>query len=156
MNELTIPLKNNSKTPLYEQIYQYIKLNIQSGHLSYGEKLPSTRALSKHLTVSRSTVELAYEQLLSEGYIESEPCRGFFVAQIEELYHLNKEKEVPHCLLYTSCIRGMRESSGVLWKSLWWQHSLAISCSLIISGICFPEIREGWRCLMFLLSLIHI
>lgn len=94
MNELTIPLKNNSKTPLYEQIYQYIKLNIQSGHLSYGEKLPSTRALSKHLTVSRSTVELAYEQLLSEGYIESEPCRGFFVAQIEELYHLNKEKEV--------------------------------------------------------------
>ena len=41
MNELTIPLKNNSKTPLYEQIYQYIKLNIQSGHLSYGEKLPS-------------------------------------------------------------------------------------------------------------------
>lgn len=65
MNELTIPLKNNSKTPLYEQIYQYIKLNIQSGHLSYGEKLPSTRALSKHLTVSRSTVELAYEQLLS-------------------------------------------------------------------------------------------
>ena len=52
MNELTIPLKNNSKTPLYEQIYQYIKLNIQSGHLSYGEKLPSTRALSKHLTVS--------------------------------------------------------------------------------------------------------
>ena len=99
MNELTIPLKNNSKTPLYEQIYQYIKLNIQSGHLSYGEKLPSTRALSKHLTVSRSTVELAYEQLLSEGYIESEPCRGFFVAQIEELYHLNKEKEVPQAPL---------------------------------------------------------
>ena len=33
-------------------------------------------------------MELAYEQLLSEGYIESEPYRGYFVAQIEELYHL--------------------------------------------------------------------
>lgn len=95
MNELTIPLKSNSKIPLYEQIYDYIKLDIQKGKLLYGEKLPSTRALSRYLTVSRSTVELAYEQLLSEGYIESEPCRGFFVAQIEGLYHLKEEKESP-------------------------------------------------------------
>lgn len=92
MNELTINLKSDSKTPLYEQIYEYIKEDIQSGRIPYGEKLPSTRALSKYLEVSRSTVELAYEQLLSEGYIESEPYRGFFVAQIEDLYHLKREK----------------------------------------------------------------
>lgn len=92
MNELTINLKTNSKIPLYEQIYDYIKSDIQNGRIPYGEKLPSTRALSKHLEVSRSTVELAYEQLLSEGYIESEPYRGFFVAQIEELYHLKPVK----------------------------------------------------------------
>ena len=47
----------------------------------------------KHLEVSRSTVELAYEQLLSEGYIESAPYRGFFVAQIDELYQLKKEEK---------------------------------------------------------------
>ena len=88
MNELTINLKTDVKTPLYEQIYAYIKTDIQSGRIPRGEKLPSTRALAKHLEVSRSTVELAYEQLLSEGYIESEPYRGYFVAQIEELYHL--------------------------------------------------------------------
>ncbi|MGN1193050.1 MAG: PLP-dependent aminotransferase family protein [Dorea sp.] len=93
MNELTINLKNHSKIPLYEQIYDYIKSNIQTGRIPYGEKLPSTRALSKHLEVSRSTVELAYEQLLSEGYIESAPYRGFFVAQIDELYHLERGKE---------------------------------------------------------------
>lgn len=92
MNELTINLKTDSKIPLYEQIYEYIKGDIQSGRIPYGEKLPSTRALSKHLEVSRSTVELSYEQLLSEGYIESEPYRGFFVAQIEDLYHLKKQK----------------------------------------------------------------
>lgn len=92
MNELTMNLKTHSKNPLYEQIYNYIKSDIQNGKIAYGEKLPSTRALAKHLEISRSTVELAYEQLLSEGYIESEPYRGFFVAQIEELYHLQKGK----------------------------------------------------------------
>lgn len=93
MNELTMNLRTDSKTPLYEQIYHYIKSDIQSGRIPKGEKLPSTRALSRYLEVSRSTVELAYEQLLSEGYIEAQPYRGFFVAQIEGLYHIGGEKE---------------------------------------------------------------
>lgn len=88
MNELTINLQPKSETPLYEQIYQYIKKDIQSKRIQSGEKLPSTRSLSKYLEVSRSTVELAYEQLLSEGYVEAEPCRGYFVAQIDDLYQI--------------------------------------------------------------------
>ncbi len=36
-------------------------------------------------------MDLAYEQLLSEGYIESKPYRGFFVAQIEGMYRLERE-----------------------------------------------------------------
>ena len=96
MNELTLNIKSNSRTPLYEQIYQYIKTEIRDGRIIYGEKLPSTRALSRHLEVSRSTIELAYEQLVSEGYIETVPCRGYFVAQIDELYHLKKvDTKVP-------------------------------------------------------------
>ena len=43
------------------------------GGFPQGKKLPSTRSLAKYLEVSRSTVELAYEQLESEGYIESLP-----------------------------------------------------------------------------------
>lgn len=93
MNELTINLKPKSQMPLYEQIYQYIKENIIAGRLPYKEKLPSTRQLARHLEVSRSTVELAYEQLLSEGYIEAEAYRGYYVAQIEGLYHLSQERE---------------------------------------------------------------
>lgn len=96
MNELTLNIKSNSEIPLYEQIYQYIKTEIRDGRIGYGEKLPSTRALSKHLEVSRSTIELSYEQLVSEGYIETVPCRGYFVAQIDELYHLKKvDTKVP-------------------------------------------------------------
>ena len=64
MYELTMNLRTDKKTPLYEQIYSFIKHDIQSGRIACGEKLPSTRALAKHLEVSRSTAALADEQLL--------------------------------------------------------------------------------------------
>lgn len=88
MYELTIHLKAGSKIPLYEQIYRYIKSEIQEGRIASGEKLPSTRVLSRHLEVSRSTVEMAYEQLLSEGYIEARACRGYYAARLDGLYRL--------------------------------------------------------------------
>lgn len=94
MQELTIPLTPKSKTPLYEQIYTYIKQDIQTGRIRAKEKLPSTRSLSACLEVSRSTVDLAYEQLLSEGYIESLPCKGYYACQIEALYHFQESKAV--------------------------------------------------------------
>lgn len=86
MLELMIPLDSDSRKPLYEQIYDYIRVHISDGKISYGEKLPSTRLLAKHLQVSRSTVELAYGQLFSEGYIESEPNRGYYAGDISGLY----------------------------------------------------------------------
>ena len=43
--------------------------------------------------MSRSTVDLAYEQLVSEGYLESVPCKGYFVCEIEGLYRLDEKKE---------------------------------------------------------------
>ena len=94
MNELTINLNAKLNIPLYEQIYQYIKEDISTGRMACGEKMPSTRALAQHLQVSRSTIELAYEQLLSEGYIESVPCKGFFVCDLDGLYLQNHEKDI--------------------------------------------------------------
>lgn len=97
MNELTIPLREDGKEHLYQQIYSYMKTEIQKGNLSAGQKLPSTRALAQHLQISRSTVDFAYGQLLSEGYIESVPYKGHFVCEITKLYRQTavsrKEKE---------------------------------------------------------------
>lgn len=93
MTELMIHLDANSKKPLYEQIYDYIRLHIADGKISFGEKLPSTRFLSKYLQISRSTVELAYSQLLSEGYIESKPSRGYYASDISGLYFGKKQKQ---------------------------------------------------------------
>lgn len=92
MNELTINLEAATRQPLYEQIYEYLKSEIQKGNLSSEEKLPSTRALANHLQVSRSTIDVAYEQLIAEGYIYAVPCKGYFVNRIEGLYYMENKK----------------------------------------------------------------
>lgn len=94
MNEITMNLDASAKMPMYEQIYQYIKTEIQKQHIKSQERLPSTRALAAHLQVSRSTVDLAYEQLLSEGYIVSIPCKGYYVSQIDGLYDLKNTERI--------------------------------------------------------------
>lgn len=88
MNEIMIDLQGGAKAPLYQKIYDHLKKEITCGAISKGTRIPSTRLLAKQLMVSRSTVEMAYEQLLAEGYIKSEACRGFFVCDITELYQL--------------------------------------------------------------------
>lgn len=85
VNVLSIHLNPQSKIPMYEQIYNYIKEEIKAGKLPCHYKLPSTRNLSTVLQVSRNTVDMAYSQLVSEGYIESIPKSGYYVAMASEL-----------------------------------------------------------------------
>ncbi len=89
--ELMIPFKSQSGQPLYEQIYEYIKEEIRKGSLKSGVKLPSTRVLAENLKVSRSTTQMAYEQLVAEGYIETVPCKGYFVLTIDALMEVEPE-----------------------------------------------------------------
>ncbi|MDA1570283.1 PLP-dependent aminotransferase family protein, partial [Bacillus cereus] len=81
--DLNIPLMLQSKTPIYLQIYEYMKREISQGSLRAGTRLPSHRNLAMQLNVSRITVESAYQQLLAEGYVESKPKRGIFVAEVD-------------------------------------------------------------------------
>ena len=80
---LTYELKKSSGVPLYEALYRCIRGDILSGALRPGEKLPSKRALAENLEVSKITVEAAYSQLLSEGYICSKEKVGYFVETVE-------------------------------------------------------------------------
>lgn len=91
MYDMTIQLQSDSDKCLYEQIYEHIKQEIREGKLLAGERLPSTRSLAEYLQVARSTVEYAYDQLLSEGYIEAKPYRGYFVCPMEELLQLEDD-----------------------------------------------------------------
>lgn len=49
--------------------------------MSIGEQLPSVRTLAEQLTVNPNTVARAYAELTTEGVIESQQGRGFFVAK---------------------------------------------------------------------------
>ena len=80
---LTYELKKAPGMPLYESLYRSIRADILSGRLAPGQKLPSKRALCANLKVSKITVEGAYNQLLSEGYIRSEEKVGYFVEAVE-------------------------------------------------------------------------
>ena len=79
---LTYSFENRGGQSLYEYLYNCIKQDILSFRLTPDEKLPSKRALSKHLDISTITVEAAYGQLMAEGYIYSVPKSGFFVSHI--------------------------------------------------------------------------
>ena len=77
---MELVLNINGTTPLHRQIYDQIRQSILSGRLSPGQRLPASRPLAQSLQVSRATVNLSYEQLLSEGYLETRPGAGTFVA----------------------------------------------------------------------------
>lgn len=80
---LTYELKKKPGVPLYEGLYRCIRQDILTGKLRPGEKLPSKRALAAHLELGKITVEAAYAQLLSEGYIRSQEKVGYFVEDVE-------------------------------------------------------------------------
>ena len=64
---LTYNFERNSKAPLYEQLYDFIKSDIISGKIKGGDKLPSKREFAAHLGISKVTVEASYGALIDEG-----------------------------------------------------------------------------------------
>ena len=81
---LTYTFDEKKSAPLYEQLYRFIKGDICSGTLRPGEKLPSKRALARHLHLGIITVQNAYAQLAVEGYIVTRERSGYFVAELDD------------------------------------------------------------------------
>ena len=77
----SMPVDSRSAAPLYRQLYERVRNSILQGRLAPGTRLPSSRALSNELNLSRNTVILAYEQLLAEGYVEGKTGAGTFVSR---------------------------------------------------------------------------
>ena len=87
--DLAIALDNNTAIPLHQQLYEELRRAILSGRLLPRQRIPSTRSLAKSLGISRTTVTSCYEQLLSEGYLETIVGSGTYVcAQLpDDLLH---------------------------------------------------------------------
>jgi GntR family transcriptional regulator/MocR family aminotransferase len=76
---LSFTLDRRSPVPLHRQIYSQWREGILTGRFRSGEKVPSTREFSAALSIARTTVTAAYEQLVAEGYFESSQGAGTFV-----------------------------------------------------------------------------
>lgn len=77
---MNIIISNSSNVPIYEQIKEQIKNKIVSNELKSGDLLPSIRSLAKDLRISVITTKSAYEELEREGYVETVPGKGTYVA----------------------------------------------------------------------------
>jgi len=80
MAGMEIPLNRSNTIPLFRQIEPHLERLITDGVLVPGVKLPATRELAQRLGVSRSTVALAYEELVARGVLRAHVGQGTFVA----------------------------------------------------------------------------
>ncbi len=77
-------LNYRDSRPIYEQIQDGLRKLIVTGALRPDEKLPSVRAMAMELAINPNTIQRAYGELETEGYIYSIPGKGSFVAAVKE------------------------------------------------------------------------
>lgn len=113
---MNIIISNSNGKPIYEQIVAQIKQLIMTDVLKEGDALPSMRALAKDLRISVITTKRAYEELESEGFIETMTGKGSFVAgRNKELIMEEKYRQVEELLTKACEISRM---SGIAYEEM--------------------------------------
>ena len=79
--DLPLSLDGGAARSLQARVYERLRRDILDGRFQPGARLPSSRALARSLRLSRTTVVLAYEQLVAEGYLETRAASGTYVAR---------------------------------------------------------------------------
>lgn len=87
-----IILNSYDPRPIYEQLMERLRQLILTGSLPAGEKLPSVRELAAELSINPNTIQRAYRELESEGYIYSVPGKGSFAAALSAVSGARREK----------------------------------------------------------------
>ena len=90
---LTYSFENIEGT-LYEYVYNCIKNDIVEGNIKPGDKLPSKRSFARNNGVSTITIQNAYDQLASEGYIYAIQKKGYYVSDISDINVLPKDSRI--------------------------------------------------------------
>lgn len=83
---------------LQAQVRESVVAGVLAKRILPGTRLPSTRKLADYLGISRITVSLAYQELVSQGYLESSERSGYRIAETAPLARLRaaaREGEEP-------------------------------------------------------------
>lgn len=118
---LSIHIDRCSTQSLRMQIYDRIKQMILTGQLSPGARLPSTRVMASEMRIARSTVANAFDQLQSEGYIESRVGSGSYITSVipDLLLNANAELSLHPPASTRPSARGARIEQATADLSLW-------------------------------------
>src|SRR5690242_7717624 len=76
-----IQIEKGSERPVYLQLTDAVISEIKCGILKPGTKMPGTRTMSESLKLNRQTVVKAYDELYSQGWLESIVSKGTFVSR---------------------------------------------------------------------------
>lgn len=87
-----ITLNPRDGRPIYEQIKENFRRLIITGAMAEGEKMPSVRQLAASLTINPNTIQRAYAELESEGYLVSYAGKGSFVAYSNEAAAIRRQQ----------------------------------------------------------------
>src|SRR5260221_4681964 len=144
------PIARRSDSPIYRQIAEQIRLQISDGRLPAGSRLPTVRELASTLHITRLTVQNAYRDLQSGGWIESMVGRGSFVAASAESEAIlasvarhNTPDHVMNDMIRLSRLAGMRslayaEPDSKLFPMAdfmdFWEHPSSRNASLMQYG----------------------
>ena len=82
---LTVQITTGDARPIFKQIVDEVRMQIARGDIDVGAKLPSVRGLAMQLMVNANTVAKAYNELSSQGLVESRQGLGLFVAPQRQL-----------------------------------------------------------------------
>lgn len=113
---MKIQISNQSKDPIYIQIYQQIRDQIADNSLVKDTKLPSIRSFALDLSVSVITVKRAYEDLERDGYIYSIPGKGSYVRDLNS--NILKEKYLEEILTHLEEVAKLADIVGINEKQI--------------------------------------
>ncbi|MCI7132107.1 MAG: GntR family transcriptional regulator [Lachnospiraceae bacterium] len=103
-----IQLNYRDSRPIYEQIREGLRRLVITGAIAKDEKLPSVRELASELAINPNTIQRAYRELETEGYIYTVPGKGSFAAEQSDVTGRRNEAllkefdEIVRELLYLS------------------------------------------------------
>jgi GntR family transcriptional regulator/MocR family aminotransferase len=139
-------LNRESNTPLYVQIRQNIINAIFKQSLSYDQPIPSTRQMASLLKVSRNTVVMAYDDLISDDFLLSKSRRGYFINPKFRYTKHNEHRysaiEKKHSIDWTrtSLSSSLTDHSSITLMKALYRKNLE---DYAVNNVDFPFVR--WR-----------
>ena len=87
-----IQLNYRDSKPIYEQIKSGLRKLVITNSLAPNDKLPSVRELASSLAINPNTIQKAYHELETEGYIYTVPGKGTFVAERKDIFETRQNE----------------------------------------------------------------